>query len=641
MRLVFFDMTSASLTKLFTPTSPASTTCRLAESARSYYKVEQADCTLDRFAQSAKSLFVRLSSATTFNIRCDEAYTFTQLEAGGYLGIPDDQAAPAYWIPVPPMVRVINADKSITHEKTAVVSGFTLQDDHSSLQLLCPDNSILDLTIWEFTANSFVQQLSTLSAIDKKGSFLWGSHGCVNKPGDLYRHLINGAVYDLRFSWPHNKKCFSENEAHALYTAYSGLEKATGKTLYRFFQQQIVLAVIQRQGNDGAWYHGMWTDETECHYRLHTSALHLLMDEFDRTGCEQVKVALERGVAFLAPTHDTLDCGIWFLHDSLELNEEAMSSGPFQWISKRTLGKRPSNMLVLNTHLDTTIAINRYQGLTGDLQYAELIKSALVSTRTALDLKPANWLYKPLFWAIGLTLLPTENARELAAPIRAIKRIAADYLIKKLPDIKARFPRLVMPNGYIDRELSLRTWALDYQTINLMDLARYARAFPGEFNEDILDKAMAFTHDIGLIQRYRELAPGKRYATGFWVEALYHRCLAKGDVKYRQWLAEAMLECHDLSFGMAPSLLGTNSEAIPFAQQNFYPEPSNPELNIAVLSRPQGFELLIVNHAQHSVKINWEREPEISINWCDAAQQPISDVALQIPPRQWVLGSGH
>ena len=396
---------------------------------------------------------------------------------------------------------------------------------------------------------------------------------------------------------------------------------------------------MHRQADDGAWYHGMWTDETECHYRLHTSALHLLMDEFDRTGCPQVKITLAKGVAFIANHHDQLDCGIWFLHDSLELNDEAMNSGPFQWISKRTLGKRPSNMLVLNTHLDTSIAINRYQSLTGDQQYAALIQSALASTRSVLGLTPANWLYKPLFWAIGLTMLPTKKARELSAPIRAIKRIAADFLIKKLPDIKARFPRLVMPNGYIDRELSLRTWAVDYQTINLMDLARYARAFPAEFDEDILDKAMAFTHDSGLIQRYRELAPGKRYATGFWVEALYHRCLAKDDVKYRQWLAEAMLECHDLGFGMAPSLLGTNCEAVPFAQQSQYPVPANPELNIAVLAQAQGFELLIVNHSPDAVEVHWDRKPEMPINWCNATQQPLTDSALTIPPRQWVLGS--
>lgn len=640
MPLSSFDMaTTASLTDLFSPTSSDSALLA-ADCTRSYAKTEKIDFTLDQFSHSAQCLFIRLSKPAIFILRCDKAYTFTQLDAGGYLGIPDDNNEPIYWLPALPVLRVINNDKSITEEKAATISGFALQFDHSSLQLLCPEHFILDLTIWKFTTHNISQQLNILSATDKQKSFLWGSHGFLAKPGDLYRHLINGAVYDLRYSWPHNKKCFSENEAHALYTAYSGLEKATEKTFYRFFQQQIVLSVIQRQANDGGWYHGMWTDETECHYRLHTSALHLLMDEFDRTACSQVKTALERGVAFIAKHHDQLACGAWFLHDSLELNDTAMNSGPFQWISNSTLGKRPSNMLVLNTHLDTSIAINRYQALTGDQQYRQLIQSALASTRHVLGLASANWLYKPLFWAIGLTMLPTKKARELAAPVRAIKRIAANFLIKKLPDIKARFPRLVMPNGYIDRELSLRTWALDYQTINLMDLARYARAFPGEFDEDILDKAMAFTHDTGLIQRYRELPPGKRYATGFWVEALYHRCLAKDALIYREWLAEAMLECHDLGFGMAPSLLGTNSEAIPFAQQRAYPVPANPELNIAVLARPEGFELLMVNHSESAIEVHWDRKPEVPITWRNTTCQAITTSSLQIPPRQWLLGTG-
>ncbi|OUS15924.1 hypothetical protein A9Q88_09225 [Gammaproteobacteria bacterium 50_400_T64] len=587
---------------------------------------------------NASAIFVRVSVSQQFKL--DASYHFSTIAAGGFLGIPDNDNQPLIWVPCLPTSRRVNSSNAILEEKPCRLSNFAFSADEGiTFDLTRDDASTNDLVIWLLTPDFPIQELTSQSAIESHGTFLWGSHGCITDASDLYRHLIHGAVYDLRYSWPHNKKCFSENEAHALYTAYSGLEKATGKTLYRYFQQQIVLSVIQRQADDGAWYHGMWTDETECHYRLHTSAVHLLMDEFDRSGCEQVKTALEKGVAFLAQTHDQLDCGIWFLHDSLELNDEAMNSGPFQWISNGTLGKRPSNMLVLNTHLDTTIAINRYQTLTGDRQYSELIKSALVSTHTVLALQPANWLYKPLFWAISLTMLPTDKARQLAAPVRAIKRIAADYLIKKLPDIKARFPRIVMPNGYIDRELSLRTWAVDYQTINLMDLARYARAFPSEFDETILDKAMGFTHDIGLIQRYRELAPGKRYATGFWVEALYHRCLAKDDVKYRQWLAEAMQECHDLGFGMAPSLLGTNSEAVPFAQQSLYPVPANPELNIAVLSRTQGYELLIVNHSQEAVDVRWDRKPDMPMNWCDATQQPLANEPLTIPPRQWLLGS--
>jgi hypothetical protein len=632
-------MTSIPLTELFTPESALTYLFEPAGSTRSHYKSEQTEIILDQFESLVQSVFVRLSGATTINIRCDEPYTFTQTEAGGYLGISDNPNASIFWIPEQPITRTINPDKSIAEEQKGVISGFSWQQEQSSLQFSCVKNSVLDLTIWKFPATFSVQQLNTLLPTETQGAFLWGSHGCINRPSDLYRHLINGAVYDLRFSWPHSKKCFSENEAHALYTTFSGLEKTTGKSLYRFFQQQIVLSIIQRQAADGGFYHGMWTDETECHYRLHTSAVHLLLDEFQRTSDEQVKATLEKAVSFLSKTTDQLDCGTWFLHDSLELSEAAMNSGPFKWISNRTLGKSVSNMLVLNTHLDTSIAINRYGQLTGDLQYQPLVDSALQSTRAVLGLQPADWLYKPLFWAIGLTMIPTEKARELSAPVRAIKRLAWQYLTQKLPDIKARFPRLVMPNGYIDRELSLRTWAIDYQTINLMDLARYARAFPGEFDEAILDKALEFTQTSGLIKRYRELPPGKRYAPGFWMEALYHRCLSKGDLKYRQWLVEAMLECHDLGFGIAPSLMGANGEATHLTSAVTLPRINNAELISANLSNKQQFELLLVNTSEQTITIAWDIEPTFTINWRDTSNRTLPNKPLTLTAGSGLVGT--
>ena len=503
------------------------------------------------------------------------------------------------------------------------------------------ENKIIDFIIWRLSADFLVEEISIILPIETQGYFLWGSHGCINKPADLYRHLIHGSVYDLRYSWPHNKKCFSENEAHALYTVFSGLEKTTGKVIYRYFQQQLVLSLIQRQADDGGWYHGMWTDSSECHYRLHTSGVHLLMDEFQRTGCPHVKTSLQKAVTFLSKTTDQLDCGIWFLHDSLELSEQAMNSGPFKWIANKTLGKSVSNMLVLNTHLDTTIAINRYGRLTGDKQYQYLVEFALQSTRAVLELSPVDWLYKPLFLAIGLTMLPTETASTLSLPVRAIKRFAADYLIKKLPDIKARYPRLVMPNGYIDRELSLRTWAIDYQTINLMDLARHAYAFPDAFDESILDKAIDFTQSSDLIKRYRELTLGKRYSVGFWSEALYYRCLAKPDMKYRLWLVEAMLECHDLEFGISPSLLGANGEALAINQQVVVPLMINPELLMANLSYRQHMELLLVNTSEQSVIVSWVSEQEPTLIWYDSKGGRVINSTLSVNSRDWLIGINH
>ena len=607
---------------------------------RSTYDFASGTVCIDHFS-SADCLFVRLQGNANIELIFDGSYTFVQVESGGYLGRSSTASQPCFWLPQLPFIREINEDAQILSEQLSSISGFSWGDHGASLSMQAPENKIIDFIIWRLSADFLVEEITIILPIETQGYFLWGSHGCINKPADLYRHLIHGSVYDLRYSWPHNKKCFSENEAHALYTVFSGLEKTTGKVIYRYFQQQLVLSLIQRQADDGGWYHGMWTDSSECHYRLHTSGVHLLMDEFQRTGCPHVKTSLQKAVTFLSKTTDQLDCGIWFLHDSLELSEQAMNSGPFKWIANKTLGKSVSNMLVLNTHLDTTIAINRYGRLTGDKQYQDLVNSALQSTRAVLGLNTADRLYKPLFLAIGLTMLPTETASTLSLPVRAIKRFAADYLIKKLPDIKARYPRLVMPNGYIDRELSLRTWAIDYQTINLMDLARHAYAFPDAFDESILDKAIDFTQSSDLIKRYRELTLGKRYSVGFWSEALYYRCLAKPDMKYRLWLVEAMLECHDLEFGISPSLLGANGEALAINQQVVVPLMINPELLMANLSYGQHMELLLLNTSEQSVIVSWVSEQEPTLIWYDSKGGRVINSTLSVNSRDWLIGINH
>ena len=139
------------------------------------------------------------------------------------------------------------------------------------------------------------------------------------------------------------------------------------------------------------------------------------------------------------------------------------------------LGKSPQNMLVLNTQLDTLVALDRYGMLTGDAQYAPLVESGYRAARAVLALRPMEWLYRLVFSAIDLTLLPTGQAARLPLWQRLWKRIGWQVFVPRLPRLKTRFPRLVMPGGYIDRELSLQTWAYDYLAVNLMDLVRAAR----------------------------------------------------------------------------------------------------------------------------------------------------------------------
>ena len=147
------------------------------------------------------------------------------------------------------------------------------------------------------------------------------------------------------------------------------------------------------------------------------------------------------------------------------------------WIQEPVLGKATTNKLILNTHLDTLISLKYYQDITGDKQYANKVDSALSATRSILALRPAEFLYKNIYRAINLTLLPKREAEQLPVVIRALKRLTWKYLTPNLFRIKNIYPRLVMPNGFIERHLGMGHYDIAYHPINVLDLARLWRCF--------------------------------------------------------------------------------------------------------------------------------------------------------------------
>ena len=599
---------------------------------------------LDRFDDGVDCLFVRFAAADSgmrvFSL--GPGYRFTHCAAGGWLLRPDSDGSDAFWIPQPPSSRKVDSDNRILGERAAEVIDFSAGAAGYTLGVAGHPGEALDLVAWRFpppTAGR-LKDLEQILPIEAQGIFLWGSHARIDRAADIFRHVIHGAVYDVRFAWPHHRKCCSENEAHAIYVALAGLEQATGKHIYRLIQEQLVLCLLARQAADGGWYHGLWTQGMDCHYRLHASGVHLLLDEYVRQPSDRLLQGLDKAVAFLALQTDRIDAGAWLLHDSLEKSQQALQTGPFKWVASRALGKSPSNMLVLNTHLDSTIAIDRYAATSGASMHAPLVLSARKSTARVLALRTAQWLYRLLFAAVDLTLLPTETARRLSLPKRAFKRIAWKYLVPRLPTIKSRWPRLVMPDGYIDRELSLKTWAFDYHSINVMDLLRHHRRFGDDESLRVALDGMRFARGNALPQRLLE-SRGKEYALGFWTESLYHRCTLATDFDARRELAEAMLLLVDAQLGMPPSLLGANSEAVAAADQLPCPVASDARLRVANLSRRDTQELLVANPASETIALTWARGGDLwkKIVWVNDSG-PIADGrAPQIPPRGFISGT--
>jgi len=550
------SMFQLNLAQAFTGQAPS---LQLGRGARSSDVSDELHRLHDAF-DGADCLFLRARAASA--LRLDGNFVLLRCPAGGWLLRNRDTAAASYWLPTPAMLRRVSTQRHILEEHAADWSGFGIDPAGVEVAFAAsPDGWSLDAVVWKLDDATLINELIELAPVETQGYFLLGSHTRYGQPADLYRHLIHGWVYEDRYAWPHRRRICSENDAHALWLIFSGLQRATGKRIYGLLKTQLLLSVLSRQGEDGGFRHGEWTDSMESHYRLHCSAMHLMMDALTETDDPVARTALAKAARFISDKRDATEVGAWFYHDELELSETGMNGAPFKWLPGRALGKSTQNMLVLNTHLDTLIALDRYRQLTGDAQYASLVESGVKSAQTVLALRSAEWLYRLLFSAINLTLLPTAQAMHLPIGKRLWKRIGWQLFIPNLHHIKNRFPRLVMPGGYIDRHLSLGSWAFHYLTVNIMDLTRARRRFGGQGFDTVLHEAARFTQVSGVRERWKELKY-ERYALGFWAEALWHlRREFPDHVEYREWYHEACADLEALKMGLPPSHLGVNPEA--------------------------------------------------------------------------------
>ncbi len=552
--------------------------------------------------EGANCVFLRANVAPGFQL--DGNFALQRCAAGGWLLHSRDSAAPSYWLPAPATLRRTSTHGHILEERSVEWGNFDLDSSGVTIAFAAiPESWTLDAVIWKLDDSRLIDELQMLTPVENQGYFLLGSHTRYDKPADLYRHLIHGWVYEDRYAWPHKRRICSENDAHALHLVFSGLERATGKRIYGLLKNQLLLSVLSRQSEDGGFRHGEWTDKMESHYRLHCSAMHLMMDALSETGDPMVRTALAKGMHFISDKRDPTKVGVWFYHDELECTMSGMQRAPFKWWPGNALGKSPQNMLVLNTQLDTLVALDRYGSLTGDTQYEPLVESGYQAASTVLALRPMEWLYRLLFSAINLTLLPTEQAARLPLWKRLWKRIGWQVFVPRLPRLKTRYPRLVMPGGYIDRELSLQTWAYDYLAVNMMDLVRASHGARSAAFKPYIEGVLSYCTATGSARRWLE-HKGRAYSVGFYAEALYLLCLRESHPELDASLADALLLCVRHQLGLPPSLLGGNAEARGAAsRQQDVPQSALPEIIIANLNKNGQTACLVVNTGQHAIAL--------------------------------------
>lgn len=593
--------------------------------------------------EAASALFVRVhptASAGSVRLRLGGKHSLKRCAIGGWMFEPTTPGEAVFWVPRLPVCRTLDEFGRIRTESPAALADLEIGDGGAAATFELVPGQVLDCVVWKLGATApgtdgsrCAHELMTASTLESRPFFVYASHTATRCAADFYAHLVHGQVYGACWAWPKKLKICDELDALALHMVASALGRSTGKRIYRLLRRQIVLAVLCRQGADGGFRHGEWTDEYESHNRLINGAMQLLATEYATAPEPALEGALRRIARYLAEQVDHTDAGAWFLHDSLERSEEGMRHYPLAWERGRWLGKSPTNLLILNTHLDCMLALARERAVCGDDTHDGLLRSAEACLRTVMSARPADWLFGPLLAVIALSLLPKAEQERLPLARRALKRLGWKYLIPRWHLIRRRFPRLRMPAGYIERSLGQADFVHRYHGVHLMDFERLL-ACAATAPQDprwtaISDGLVEFGVNSHVTRLWKETA-ASRDSLAFWAEGLYRRCLRTRAQRDHDLLATAVLDLHDAGLGLPPSLLGANGEIVP--PHETAPTPSAADARLAVINLGARAApcLLVVNTNTTDLPLAFE--PPLA-----AAPPGWMDSTRSVPARGWIL----
>jgi hypothetical protein len=277
---------------------------------------------------------------------------------------------------------------------------------------------------------------------------------------DIWASLIAGYIYDKRRDDRIRKRFRCQQCAYAWWKYLDFCYEQSKNAVYLLLRNEVSAAVVAQTRL--SFGHGFWSDAMETHSRFHFSGIHLLISQYLRTQ-EQIWLdAAEASMAYAAE-HLTQHIGrqtVWFLHDT---EEEYIQ--PHRFFS-RQFGKQKTNSLTLNTHVYGLTCLARLTKLPlHGGRWDALYQSGLSSLRAVLAASPGNSVYRAIDWVSAAThpqactKLPLAVARRIHAGAQSAYGIAKRWL-----------PRLVMPDGFIERDLTLSVRSKKYHILNLKDL---------------------------------------------------------------------------------------------------------------------------------------------------------------------------
>ena len=395
------------------------------------------------------------------------------------------------WIPKEPVTRIYDSNGRIEYA-THTTFDTKSHNDRLYLTVEAKAGHRLEFAVVIFTKNidSFKKHLLTSDPVETRKVIRsdWFFYHGIN---DLWDYLINGNFFSSRHK-VHKRAWPGQNIPYVLYHYLDFLARQTKKQIYGLLCDLIAYSVMLSLPDDGRWRHGIWSDINETHNVHQIAGIHILLSYFQRTARDAFLGKAKKAMDFLISIADTLsDDKIWFLHDTLETN--MTDSGLFYKIFASTaFGKSTSNTLCINSHISTLIALHRINRIAPDPKYDTCFEKGVNALKQVLQATPSNCLfataYRPRDILIKLWA-KTEN--------KTTKKLLKVWtlLLRRhlLPFLKKKSPRLLMPNGFIERDLSHSALSDFYHFRNLEDILILYNLTKADWLLNIITKSIKYT----------------------------------------------------------------------------------------------------------------------------------------------------
>ncbi len=355
-----------------------------------------------------------------------------------------------------------------------------------------------------------------------------GESGAISHPCGFWSFYVLGQIYNPKLG--HYGRLASTQTAFGLYKAFLALERLEGLEIYRPLRLAILSSAMDSLGKDGLWRQGEWCRTAESHARLQIDGLHLLMEGNRLLQDKDLADAAGKALAGLMTLSDDLGPnGLWFLHDNLEKEERPDYQTYQKALATRVLGKSLHNTLCLNTHVYALTALKRFADTGPDPSVEAALDRGIVALDKVLDLAP----FWPTHHAMGF-LIDLTFRNGLVG--KTWNRLALRWTKEKLYRWNKKRPCLVLPNGFILRDLELPLYGLWYHVINLFDLMTLWLSVPTPRVTAAAMRGWEYLQTGGLIDFLHE----KRLQTLPELSEVYAVALRCGFAQDPSWVARQL-----------------------------------------------------------------------------------------------------